>query len=1127
MKKFTITLFLCVIVFLVTVTAFCVYLTTDHAKERVLQHISRAIPGRIFAETLDWSFFPFSIKADGIRLEDTEDKQCIEIRSAEAVFDLRAIVERTVKIDSIQLTQPRIQAVHDPTSGLNLARALGIETAGEKRRPDTPAALPVNIVIDKAELTQGSITYQDPANRITLPDIRMALSGFNLYNRSFAVRMESAGGTGRIDGKPVSITNMDLETKFNPESGAVFDAEFKSSVLSLKGRGQMDSFSGNPFLDLTLTARSDLDILALWTPAYQGAEGGIELSLTGSGPVNNPDAAFTVTMPKIRRDGKDLSDSISINARLSDRILTIEQAEAALLDTTLELNGNMDFSKAFPTGFLSRGAGINKVSYHLSFSQRNMDIKVLKPWIKGFNGRFSSNGTISGSGIPPDSIDGRCRIRMDLADVKKSGANRTLSEMKMSAEAEIENHILDITRFAVSAPDANAEGTAQIHLKQRTAEGTLTAESRDLFATLSPLGIDLLKGTMNSRIGFAGNIANPSIDMRIRAEDLAVQNLLLNRVDVQGSLSDSGRAEIRKMTLTRDKSSVHLKGRLDIFNREYRIRDAITGNLSVSGSDIQPAALLQQAGIAADPRFLPSLLHFDLDTEFICNKADFAISPNFQDNPIPFPAVTARMDLDQNRIFMQFDPMVSAETAFDFPQNTYTGTCRFSDTHIAPIAQYFGISGIKGTLNGTIRPTGKLPSTFSEKAKLALERAQGRITLDAAVGGTFKRPDFNAALQIEKAGFSVPGTDMAVSNLKGSVKATPDTIRIESLRAEVGEGTVLLFGRIGIHDRMIQTADLTLEGNRIRFEVPETGQAVFDADLALSVQSAGSHLSGRITLYEGEYGKDFTFDPVGTLTRRKRSTQQKDRLPAFDLPIFGETRLDVAIDAKTPLVVDNRTTLVLVEPDLTVTGFLSNPVITGRAKIPEGTVTYLDRTFEIETGIIRFTDPYAIDPEIELSASTEVRTWTIFMEISGKRENLRFRLYSEPEESHRDILSLLAAGKTAAELSREQGAAGSSTSLVTDKASEMLGRGIRDATPLDTFEMKYQNNGQNGGNVDVTMGKELTRRLEVKYSRRKEEQETVHTSEAGYKLLENLLLKTFNDSQGNFGGEVTFKLEFR
>ena len=59
------------------------------------------------------------------------------------------------------------------------------------------------------------------------------------------------------------------------------------------------------------------------------------------------------------------------------------------------------------------------------------------------------------------------------------------------------------------------------------------------------------------------------------------------------------------------------------------------------------------------------------------------------------------------------------------------------------------------------------------------------------------------------------------------------------------------------------------------------------------------------------------------------------------------------------------------------------------------------------------------------------------------------------------------------------------------------------------------------------MGKELTRRLEVKYSRRKEEQETVHTSEAGYKLLENLLLKTFNDSQGNFGGEVTFKLEFR
>jgi autotransporter translocation and assembly factor TamB len=199
-------------------------------------------------------------------------------------------------------------------------------------------------------------------------------------------------------------------------------------------------------------------------------------------------------------------------------------------------------------------------------------------------------------------------------------------------------------------------------------------------------------------------------------------------------------------------------------------------------------------------------------------------------------------------------------------------------------------------------------------------------------------------------------------------------------------------------------------------------------------------------------------------------------------------------------------------------------VITGRATIAEGTVVYQKRQFDIETGIIDFMDPFRIDPKITLQASTAIRTWVIYMDVSGKTDNLRFRLYSDPAETHEDILSLLLIGKTTRELG---GGGGSYTGILADKASEMISQEVASSTPLDRFALGYDESGGQGGSVSVTMGKKLSDRLEVIYSMKTEEQENVHTNAAEYKMLENVIFRAFNNSKGEFGTEVTLKLEFR
>jgi autotransporter translocation and assembly factor TamB len=389
------------------------------------------------------------------------------------------------------------------------------------------------------------------------------------------------------------------------------------------------------------------------------------------------------------------------------------------------------------------------------------------------------------------------------------------------------------------------------------------------------------------------------------------------------------------------------------------------------------------------------------------------------------------------------------------------------------------------------------------------------------------RPDFHVSMDIRQGSSPVPGTEMALSEVTGTIKATPKRMTIRELTGKLDNGSFSVAGTMNLENIVPRTAQIFLEGSRMQVRIPDTAMVLFDTNLTWSLTPESSHLSGRVEILEGEYTKDFNVNPVDMLTRKTRSSNASSQKRSDTASILTDTVLDVGIDAKSPFVVDNNMILASVDPDFSITGTAARPIPLGRITITEGTVTYFKREFEVEKGIVRFTDPYAVDPEIELTAVHRIREWTIRLAVSGKSDNLDFHLTSDPKESHRDIVSLLVTGKTARELAEDEGETDSPTSLVTDKASGMINKSITDSTPLDSFEMNYEEGGENGAKVDVTMGKELSRRLSVAYQTKIEDQETVHTGEVQYKLLENLMLKTFNDSDGNFGGEMKFKLEFR
>jgi autotransporter translocation and assembly factor TamB len=209
---------------------------------------------------------------------------------------------------------------------------------------------------------------------------------------------------------------------------------------------------------------------------------------------------------------------------------------------------------------------------------------------------------------------------------------------------------------------------------------------------------------------------------------------------------------------------------------------------------------------------------------------------------------------------------------------------------------------------------------------------------------------------------------------------------------------------------------------------------------------------------------------------------------------------------------------------------VNHPLISGRAQVESGTVYFQKKEFNVKRGVFDFTNPYKIEPAIDVISEVMVREWTVFLNISGTPDNFKFNLSSNPSEREEDILSLLITGKTTRELiSEEDGLTRSSGQILADVLAETAQKQIKDATGLDVVELEYKQGEEPDASdeVKVTVGKELSRRITVKYGVQTKNAKVIQQVITEYKFLEQLLMNTFQDTEGHYGGGLRLRLEFR
>ncbi|MEO8635305.1 MAG: translocation/assembly module TamB domain-containing protein [Gemmatimonadales bacterium] len=133
-----------------------------------------------------------------------------------------------------------------------------------------------------------------------------------------------------------------------------------------------------------------------------------------------------------------------------------------------------------------------------------------------------------------------------------------------------------------------------------------------------------------------------------------------------------------------------------------------------------------------------------------------------------------------------------------------------------------------------------------------LRRVRGTMRADVEVTGTWDRPELRGAVQLQDVSATVPGLGVRYQDVNLAAHLAGDSIRVDSLFARSGEGTLRSTGGLRLIRLTDPVFDLTLHARRFR---------VIDVRRFLTLDATGSvtltgpvlqpQLTGRITADEG------------------------------------------------------------------------------------------------------------------------------------------------------------------------------------------------------------------------------------------------------------------------------------
>lgn len=284
--------------------------------------------------------------------------------------------------------------------------------------------------------------------------------------------------------------------------------------------------------------------------------------------------------------------------------------------------------------------------------------------------------------------------------------------------------------------------------------------------------------------------------------------------------------------------------------------------------------------------------------------------------------------------------------------------------------------------------------------------AGGFLTGAVDVGGTLDTPSVTGRAYVTDAMMLVRDPRVSVYDISATMTFSGTRLEIGDAYGWANGGLVSLTGSASYPSRDRVEANLRVTGNEIALEFPTGVRSLFAPDLRLAWANGEPSIAGTVTISGGTYRSALNLT-TDLLSRTSQAAQA-----AGNDSVAARTRLDVRVVTTDDLIVNNNYARLEIGADLRVGGTVAAPALVGRLAFREGGEIYLGgNTYHLEQGAIDFSNPARIEPDLSITARTEVGSHNVTLTITGAPGAIRTDLSSDEGYTQDQLLALLLTGQ--------------------------------------------------------------------------------------------------------------------
>lgn len=385
-----------------------------------------------------------------------------------------------------------------------------------------------------------------------------------------------------------------------------------------------------------------------------------------------------------------------------------------------------------------------------------------------------------------------------------------------------------------------------------------------------------------------------------------------------------------------------------------------------------------------------------------------------------------------------------------------------------------------------------------------LEDMSGPIELDLRILGTWLSPEIFGMVKLTDGSIKIRGVPHPIERIRAEAEFTKSRLNITRAQASFAGGQTSASGYIQFTGIGRAQINLKTDVKGMNLAIPEGVKTGGTASLSVTGDTFPYLFSGTYTVTSGLIERDF-------LTGTDRvEVKQSSYLPKnLRKDNVSPLNFDIQIHIDQPLAIRNPQAEGTLTGRLNLRGTPTNPLLLGRIEMSRETIiTFRDKTFNLQNGVIEFNNPNKISPDLYISAQTRVAEYDVSLLLLGSSENPDLRLTSVPALPPADLLSLLALGVTpttqqnvqSAEQARQTGfELGSvifSANPLNKELKDRLGVDIQLTTSLDSTK-----------NVNVpklTASRRLTKKVNATASRSLSGDEAITEMKLQYLINKNV-----------------------